>query len=65
MKRNFLFFFTEKPLKMIMLGFSSGLPILTKDQIIRNMVARNTSKEDIKIQKPMLESLVMVMERWI
>ena len=28
MNRNFLFFFTEKPLKMIMLGFSSGLPIL-------------------------------------
>ena len=28
MKRKFLFFFTEKPLKMIMLGFSSGLPIL-------------------------------------
>ena len=28
MNRNFLIFFTEKPLKMIMLGFSSGLPIL-------------------------------------
>ena len=28
MNRNFLFFFTEKPLKMVMLGFSSGLPIL-------------------------------------
>ena len=28
MNKNFLFFFTEKPLKMIMLGFSSGLPIL-------------------------------------
>ena len=28
MNNKFLFFFTEKPLKMIMLGFSSGLPIL-------------------------------------
>ena len=28
MKKKFTFFFTEKPLKMIMLGFSSGLPIL-------------------------------------
>ena len=28
MNKKFLFFFTEKPLKMIMLGFSSGLPIL-------------------------------------
>ena len=28
MNKNFLFFFSEKPLKMIMLGFSSGLPIL-------------------------------------
>ncbi len=28
MNRSFLFFFTEKPLKMLMLGFSSGLPIL-------------------------------------
>ena len=28
MNNRFLFFFTEKPLKMIMLGFSSGLPIL-------------------------------------
>jgi len=28
LNRNFLFFFTEKPLKMVMLGFSSGLPIL-------------------------------------
>ena len=28
MNKNFLIFFTEKPLKMIMLGFSSGLPIL-------------------------------------
>jgi len=28
LNKNFLFFFTEKPLKMIMLGFSSGLPIL-------------------------------------
>ena len=28
MNKNFLFFFTEKPLKMVMLGFSSGLPIL-------------------------------------
>ncbi len=28
MKRKFIFFFTEKPLKMILLGFSSGLPIL-------------------------------------
>ena len=28
MNNKLLFFFTEKPLKMIMLGFSSGLPIL-------------------------------------
>ena len=28
MKNRFLFFFTERPLKMLMLGFSSGLPIL-------------------------------------
>ncbi len=28
MNNKFLFFFTEKPLKMTMLGFSSGLPIL-------------------------------------
>ena len=28
MNNRFLFFFTEKPLKMLMLGFSSGLPIL-------------------------------------
>ena len=28
MNNKFLFFFTEKPLKMMMLGFSSGLPIL-------------------------------------
>ena len=28
MNNKFLFFFTEKPLKMLMLGFSSGLPIL-------------------------------------
>ena len=28
MNNKFLFFFTEKPLKMAMLGFSSGLPIL-------------------------------------
>jgi len=28
LNKNFLFFFSEKPLKMIMLGFSSGLPIL-------------------------------------
>ena len=28
MKKKFTFFFSEKPLKMIMLGFSSGLPIL-------------------------------------
>ena len=28
MNRKFIYFFTEKPLKMIMLGFSSGLPIL-------------------------------------
>ncbi len=28
MNKNFLFFFSEKPLKMVMLGFSSGLPIL-------------------------------------
>ena len=28
MNKNFLFFFTEKPIKMVMLGFSSGLPIL-------------------------------------
>ena len=45
--------------------YSSGLPILTKDQTIRNMVERNTSKEDIKIQRPMLEFLGMVMVRWI
>ena len=28
MKNRLLFFFTERPLKMLMLGFSSGLPIL-------------------------------------
>ena len=28
MNNKLLFFLTEKPLKMIMLGFSSGLPIL-------------------------------------